>query len=253
MPLLGLIGYPLGHTFSPAYFKAKFNSLGLSNWSYEAFPIKSLHDLPAIINNHPDLVAFNVTIPYKTQILPFCDTISEAVEIIGASNLICISRNDDAIKMHAHNTDVIGFSQSLVNFIDQINGKAVIFGTGGSSKAVAFVLNQLNIDFDVVGRQSDLNYYNVDVSKYQLFINCTPVGMSSDIKGNEVLPLNYLEVSPNAFYFDLIYNPEETATLRAFKNRGVKVKNGLEMLHLQADAAWEIVQEHLFNNVHNTM
>ncbi len=253
MPLIGLIGYPLGHTFSPAYFKEKFKALGLNNWDYQAFPLERISDLPHLIESHSDMVAFNITIPYKSLVLPYCHSISNAVDIIGASNLVCIDRKGQDIKLNAFNTDVIGFKQSLVNFIDDFNGKAVVFGTGGSSKAIAYVLKELNIDFDVVGRQSEINYYNLDVTKYQLFINCTPIGMSSNSKTNDVLPIDFSQIPNMAYFYDLIYNPEVTATMKAFEKSNAKVKNGLEMLHLQADAAWDIIQQHLFDNLNNAV
>lgn len=253
MPLIGLIGYPLGHTFSPVYFKEKFKALGLSQWDYQAFPLESITDLPHLLEKHPDLVAFNVTIPYKSLVLPYCQSVSNAVEVIEASNLVCINRRGTELKLTAFNTDVIGFKISLVNFIDEFKGKAVVFGTGGSSKAIAYVLKELNIDFDVVGRQSEINYYNLDVSHYQLFINCTPLGLASNSKTIDVLPIDFSQIPNNAYFYDLIYNPEETSTMKAFKKANAKVKNGLEMLHLQADAAWDIIQKQLSDDLNNTM
>lgn len=255
MPLIGLIGYPLGHSFSPSYFKAKFSALGLSDWDYQLFPISSLTQLPELIEKQPDLLALNVTIPYKTAVLPFCHSLSEAVQVIGASNLLIIDRQHHDIQLHAHNTDVAGFKASLLKVMDQKPKNAVIFGTGGASKAAEFVLNDLNIPHITLGRNTQPNYDTMDIRQYNLFINCTPVGMyRSDAEyANEKLPVNYEAISSDSIFFDMVYNPTETAMMTAFKLRGAKAVNGLEMLHFQADAAWDIIQNFLANNLDNPM
>lgn len=255
MPLIGLIGYPLGHSFSPSYFKAKFVELGLNDWDYSLFPLTSLTQLPELIVKHPDLVALNVTIPYKTAVLPFCHSQSDAVEVIGASNLLLIDRRHEDIQLHAHNTDVEGFKKSLVKAIDINQKQALIFGTGGASKAAEFVLNDLHIPYTVIGRNTQPNYQNVNVSKYNLFINCTPVGMykSNADYAVEKLPIHYEAITSDSVFFDMVYNPTETAMMKAFMANGAIAVNGLEMLHLQADAAWKIIQDSLANNVDNTM
>jgi shikimate dehydrogenase len=255
MPLIGLIGYPLGHSFSPNYFKAKFSGLGLSNWDYQLFPIPSLTHLPDLIEKHPDLLALNVTIPYKTAVLPFCHSQSDAVEVIGASNLLIINRQGQDIQLHAQNTDVEGFKTSLLKNLDQTERNALIFGTGGASKAAEFVLNDLQIPHTIIGRNTQPNYDTLDIKQYNLFINCTPLGMYRSDKDyiNEKLPLKYEEVSANSIFFDMVYNPIETAMMRAFKAQGAKTVNGLEMLHLQADAAWDIIQDVLADNLDNPM
>ncbi len=255
MPLIGLIGYPLGHSFSPSYFKAKFEALGISDWEYQLFPIPSLTHLPELIEKHQDLVALNVTIPYKTAVLPFCYSLSDAVEVIGASNLLIIDRQHQDIRLHAHNTDVLGFKASLQNIIGPGQKKALIFGTGGASKAAEFVLNDLHIPHTIVGRNTQPNYDTIDLKQYNLFINCTPVGMyRSDTEyTNEKLPINYEAIPTDSIFFDMVYNPTETAMMTAFKLRGAKAVNGLKMLHLQADAAWNIIQDFLANHLDNPM
>ncbi len=255
MPLLGLIGYPLGHSFSPSYFKNKFELLGLKDWDYRLFPIPSLIHLPELIEQHTDLLAFNITIPYKTSILPFCASFSEAVEVIGAANLILIERTNNDTRLHAYNTDVIGFRKSLEQIIDNTEKQAVVFGTGGAAKAAVFVLNELRIPHIVIGRQTEVNYQNIDLIHYNLMINCTPVGMYSDsaIKSNDLLPLNYDNVQTGSIYFDMVYNPAETKMMNLMKSKGAIVKNGLDMLHYQADAAWEIIQNNLLNYMDHTM
>lgn len=255
MPLIGLIGYPLGHSFSPSYFKAKFAALGLNDWDYQLFPIPSLTHLPELIEKHKDLVALNVTIPYKTAVLPFCHSLSEAVEVIGASNLLIIDRKDQDIQLHAHNTDVDGFKTSLQKNLNQTSRNALIFGTGGASKAAEFVLNDLHITHTIVGRNTQPNYNTIDIQQYNLFINCTPVGMyrSDTDYANKKLPINYEAISSDSIFFDMVYNPAETSMMKAFNSKGAKAVNGLEMLHLQADAAWDIIQNFLADNLNNPM
>ncbi len=255
MPLLGLIGYPLGHSFSPSYFKNKFEQLGLEDWDYQLFPIPSLIHLPEVIEEHPDLLAFNITIPHKTAILPFCHSYSEAVEVIGAANLVLIDRQHSEIRLHAHNTDVIGFRKSLEQVLDNTDKHAVVFGTGGASKAAVFVLNELHIPHIVIGRQTNPNYQDIDLSQYNLFINCTPIGMYKITANSEIdtLPLIYDSIRQGSIYFDMVYNPEKTSMMTLMESKGARVKNGLDMLHFQADAAWEIIQNNLLDNMDNSM
>ena len=255
MPLIGLIGYPLGHSFSPGYFKAKFAALGLNDWDYQLFPIPSLTHLPELIEKQLDLVALNVTIPYKTAVLPFCHSLSEAVEVIGASNLLIIDRNEQDIQLHAHNTDVEGFKTSLQKNLNQTERNALIFGTGGAAKAAEYVLNELHIPNTTIGRNTFPNYDTIDIKSYNLFINCTPVGMYHSEKDymHEKLPVKYEEISAGSLFFDMVYNPTETAMMKAFKSQNATAVNGLEMLHLQADAAWDIIQKFLANNMDNAM
>jgi shikimate dehydrogenase len=239
MPLLGLIGYPLSHSFSPQFFKGKFESLGLTDWDYQLFPLPDITALPSLLDNH-ELIALNVTIPHKQSVLRFCTELSPEVKAIGAANLIIISRPDQhkAI-LKAHNTDYYGFSESLRHWYGAEEGKALILGTGGSSKAVQYALSIMNIHYDVVGRHSTLNYQNIELGDYKLIINCTPVGMK--YSESETLPLPYEQVHEGQFFYDLVYNPSETAMMKLFADKGVIVKNGLEMLHLQAERTWEIV------------
>lgn len=259
MPLIGLIGNPLSHSFSPEYFRKKFEKLNLKDWRYELFQLESLRDLPKLIEEQPELVAFNVTIPYKSAIIPFCEEISEEVEELGASNLILINRNRKTIdtdlsettfknntyeiSLSAFNTDIIGFKESLKSKINLSIGKALVMGTGGSSKAVGYVLAELNIPYIQVGRDSKIKYHELDLYEFGLIVNCTPVGMKRNgiAYENELLPLQYETAKKDAYFFDLVYNPETTAQMREFSKQGVKSFNGLEMLHLQADAAWKII------------
>jgi len=239
MPLLGLIGYPLGHTFSPTYFKQKFKAENISDWDYQAFPISDIGLLPDLIFSHPNLVGFNVTIPYKTEVLNFCFSQSAEVEAIGAANFILIEPTSKSLS--AYNTDFWGFAESLKTWYNG-NGKALVLGNGGSSKAIQYALKILQISFEVCSRKGGLNYSNIDLSKYDLVVNCTPVGMSGNTDNDGLLDLPYHQIGSAHYFYDLVYNPENTSMMQHFKANGAKVKNGLEMLHLQADRAWEMVK-----------
>lgn len=245
MPLLGLIGFPLEHSFSPEYFKEKFKSLLLEDWSYKAFPMENLNDLNSLILANPDLTAFNITIPHKQSILKHCQIVSEEVSDIGAANLVVIDRNDNGFQLLAFNTDYRGFRDSLIGAIQSPIRKAAILGNGGSSKAVAFALKSMDVQYDFIGRSSDIKYETADLSIYDLIVNCTPVGMwlLGGKHMDEYLPLQYDSIKKGILFYDLIYNPEETSMMKRFYEQGAIVKNGLEMLHLQADIGWDIVNE----------
>jgi shikimate dehydrogenase len=239
MPLLGLIGYPLAHSFSPAYFKLKFKEGNHIDWDYQVFPIPEIDQLPELIALHPNLIGFNVTIPHKTEVLKYCHILSEEVEEIGAANFILI--DPETKLLSAYNTDYWGFSQSLETWYTG-NGRALILGNGGSSKAIQYALKSLKILFDVCSMNGDLNYSNLDLSQYSLLVNCTPVGMSGNLNEKDCLDLPYHQINSSHNFYDLVYNPENTAMMQKFAAHGAKVKSGLEMLHLQADKAWEMLR-----------
>jgi shikimate dehydrogenase len=240
MPLLGLIGYPLAHTFSPAYFKQKFKDENHLDWDYQAFPLEYIESLPSLLDSQTELIGFNVTIPHKTGVLKYCHTLSEEVEKIGAANFILIDPKTKLLS--AYNTDYWGFADSLKAWYTG-NGRALVLGNGGSSKAIQYALEILQIPFDVCSRMGELNYSNIDLSRYQLLVNCTPVGMSGVTQdGNGELNLPYQQINRTHFFYDLVYNPERTIMMEHFAAQGAVVKNGLEMLHLQADKAWEMVK-----------
>jgi shikimate dehydrogenase len=244
MPLLGLIGYPLSHSFSQEYFRKKFRDLQLHDWDYQLFPIKNISELPGIIRQNEDLQALNVTIPHKQSVLSYCDSLSEEVKAIGAANLLLIDRMNSKPALKAFNTDSPAFAESLRTWYKDKNGKALVLGNGGSSKAIQYALQKMNIGFDVTGRSLDLDFESVDLSLYELVINCTPLGMNkpgTDFE-NELLPLNYEQVHAGQYFYDLVYNPAETAMMKQFARRGATVRNGLEMLHLQADLGWGVVR-----------
>ena len=242
MKLYGLIGYPLGHSFSKKYFTNKFKREGLIDCSYELFPINSIKELPSLINSQPYLKGFNVTIPYKQQVLKYVTETSEAVKEIGAANVIKI----DGDKIVAFNTDVIGFKESLIQKLMPFHKKALILGTGGSSNAVQYVLRNLGMEFLLVSTthqpSSEIISYSMIneniMSDHTLIINCTPVGMEPN---NSDLPnLPYQFISHKHYLFDLIYNPEKTSFLQKGEQMGAIIQNGYEMLVLQAEESWNI-------------
>lgn len=245
MPLLGLIGFPLEHSFSPEYFREKFKSLKLEGWSYKAFPMETLNELDTFVLSNPELTAFNITIPHKQSIVEHCQIVSEEVNEIGAANLVIIDRNDNGYQLLAFNTDYSGFRDSLKGTTITPIRKAAILGTGGSSKAIAFALKSIDVQFDFIGRTAEITYDSADLSIYDLIINCTPVGMwkADGEHIDELLPLRYETIKNEVLFYDLIYNPVETAMMKRFSEQGAMVKNGLEMLHLQADIGWDIINE----------
>ena len=239
--LFGLIGYPLSHSFSKRYFNDKFRKEALNDYYYELFPLKNVDELHSLILNQPRLMGLNVTIPYKKVVIPFLDEIEVEAQTIGAVNTIRIREG----KLKGFNTDVYGFEQSLVKKMDSsIHQRALILGTGGAAQAVAFVLNKCQIPFKFVSRRKDendcLGYSDLNevMDDYQIIINTTPLGMSPAIDSKPNLP--YDKINGHHLLYDLVYNPAETAFLKEGNKRGAATINGLEMLHLQAEKAWEI-------------
>jgi shikimate dehydrogenase len=235
----GLIGYPLTHSFSPAYFSNKFRQEGIDA-AYEKLEIKTIAAFPELIKVRPEIKGLNVTIPYKQSVIPFLDELSEEARAIGAVN--CISFNDGRLK--GHNTDVIGFEKSFLPLLRPQHQKALVLGTGGSSLAVRYVLDRLNIPYQLVSRTKSptaITYQEVNeaiLKEYLILINTTPVGMFPDVE--KCPPIPYAALSRSYLLYDLIYNPAETKFLALGKMHGAYIKNGWEMLQLQADASWQI-------------
>ena len=237
----GLIGYPLSHSFSQRYFTEKFEKEGISGCSYTNFPIASINELSGVLND-PDLRGLNVTIPYKQQVIPFLTTLSPVVEAIGACNCI---RIDGAVRT-GYNTDVVGFEKSLVKKLASHHQQALVLGSGGASKAVEWVLQQMGIAYRLVSRQprpdtGDLGYDDLDaglLACYTLIVNTTPLGMYPKVK--ECPPLPYEAIGPRHYLYDLVYNPDRTLFLQRGEARGAVVENGHEMLVLQAEESWRI-------------
>ena len=240
MRAFGLIGYPLGHSFSKKYFSDKFEREGIAGNIYELYPIERIGQLEDLLLSNPDLSGLNVTIPYKEQVIAYLDDMSPVVEEIGACN--CIHIQDG--RLMGHNTDVIGFSKSLLPKLKPHHNKALLLGTGGSSKAVAYTLKELGIPFLQVSRTpvgGMIGYEDIDQSlleTHTLLINTTPVGMYPDIEKAPAIPYQF--IGAGHYLFDLVYNPERTRFLQEGALRGATVENGSDMLVIQAEASWEI-------------
>ena len=235
----GLLGKNLGLLFSKGYFTEKFKKLELKDHSYENFDIQTISEFPNIIQNNR-LKGLNVTIPYKEQILSFLDEIDEKAKKIGAVNTIKFAENG----LHGFNTDIFGFEESIKPFLKAHHNKALILGTGGASKAIRFVLEELGITYNYVSRSSNpttLDYSLLDkpiLEEHTVIINCTPLGTFPEIQNKPNIPYQYL--NKNHLLFDLVYNPLKTKFLRLGEEKGASVCNGLKMLELQADKSWEI-------------
>jgi len=240
MSKLGLLGKNISYSFSKAYFTEKFENEGLPH-IYENFDIDSISDLPTILKNNPDLVGLNVTIPYKEQVIQFLDEIDQEAKEIKAVNTITISLSG---KLKGYNTDVYGFKNSLEPLLKPNHTNALILGTGGASKAVAFTLKKLDINFEFVSRSNKLAKYTYSelteeiINAYPIIINCSPVGTHPNV--NECPDIPYDGITSDHLLFDLIYNPLQTKFLICGELKGATISNGLKMLELQAEKAWEI-------------
>lgn len=238
MKKFGLIGKSLTHSFSKKYFEDKFKKLNLFNHTYDLIELQNLNAVKKHIFEN-DYIGLNVTIPYKEEIMSHLDFISEEAKIIGAVNTIKVENG----MLKGYNSDYYGFQNSLLNFIPHNKIKALIFGTGGASKAVAKALDDLNILYLKVSRikkDKSITYSEVNselISKHKLLINTTPLGTYPEI--DQCIEIDYEGVSENHFCYDLIYNPKETKFLNNCFYKGAKIKNGIEMLELQAEKAWE--------------
>ncbi len=237
--LYGIIGYPLSHSFSPAYFKKKFADQ-LIDAVYEPFPLTGIDQFAPLLAAHPQLAGLNVTIPYKESVIPCLDEIDPVVSEIGAVNCISIMNG----RTIGFNTDVVGFELSLIPLLQPQHTDALVLGTGGSSKAVAYVLKQLGISFRFVSRTTKdgcLSYNGLDagiINAHKLIINTTPLGMYPAVDGMPPIPFD--AIGQQHLLYDLIYNPDETRFLQQGMMNGAAIKNGFEMLQLQAEAAWDI-------------
>lgn len=235
--LFGLIGRNIAYSFSAGYFTEKFERMNL-NCQYQNFDLDDISEFPKILTKNPK--GLNVTIPYKESIIPFLDELSATAQKIGAVNTIAFKHG----RLVGHNTDYFGFQKSLEAILKPDHKKALILGTGGASKAIAFALGNLGIDFTAVSRNprgSEISYQDIDQAVFglhQLVINTTPVGTSPDTDGFPLIPYQYF--TPEHIAYDLIYNPAETQFLKHAKKHGAVTINGLKMLELQAEKAWEI-------------
>ncbi|MFA5298679.1 MAG: shikimate dehydrogenase [Lutibacter sp.] len=238
----GIIGKDISYSFSRKYFLEKFKKMGLNNCQYYNFDIPEIEEFPFILyQKKEDFRGLNVTIPYKEAIIKYLDKVDSEAQKIGAVNTIKVTDDD---KLIGYNTDAYGFQKSIEPLLKSHHKKALILGTGGASKAIAFSLNKLNIAYKFVSRNEIENGYtyamlNAEImDDYSIIVNCTPVGTHPNIDNAPAIPYQYL--SDQHLLYDLIYNPAETEFLQKGKKHGASIKNGLEMLELQAEKSWEI-------------
>lgn len=245
MKIFGLIGYPLGHSFSKGYFAEKFKNEHINDCVYNNYPIDSIEKIRQVIDDNPGFAGLNVTIPYKEQVIPFLNTIDPEAKEIGAVNTIKIQHTPSGKILSGFNTDVYGFETSLKPLLGNQHKKALILGTGGASKAIKYILNKFGVSYISASieelKENEIRYSDISkemISERLLIINATPLGTYPKVDTCPDIPYEY--ITPHHVLFDLVYNPEETLFLKKGKERGARGKNGLEMLHLQAEKAWNI-------------
>ena len=242
MDKYGLIGYPLVHSFSISYFNEKFESEGIDA-VYENYEIPTIEQLPEVLDTNPELRGLNVTIPYKEKVISYLDSLSPEASEIGAVNVIKVEHKGKKTILKGYNSDVIGFTRSIEPLLDSYHKKALILGTGGASKAIEFGLRSLKLETLKVsrtGKDGAIRYTDITpemMKEYNVIVNCTPCGMFPH--ADECPDLPYEAMDNHTLLYDLIYNPDETLFLTKGKKQGAVIKNGLEMLLLQAFASWE--------------
>ena len=242
MDKYGLIGYPLGHSFSKNYFNEKFENENIDA-QYINFDIPNIENLVEVLDLNPELKGLNVTIPYKEKVISYLDYISPEARAIGAVNVIRVSHKGKDTILRGYNSDVIGFTKSIEPLLERFHKKALILGTGGASKAINYGLKSLGLETVFVSRfkrPGTIQYEDVTpdvVKEYNVIVNCTPVGMYPNVEQCPKLP--YEAMDQHTLLYDLIYNPDETLFMHNGSEHGATVKNGLEMLLLQAFASWE--------------
>jgi len=244
MKKLGLIGYPLGHSFSKKYYLGKFEKENIQHIDYELYPIERIAEFPSIFMNK-DFYGVNVTIPYKIEVMDYLNELSEEAKAIQAVNCIRITHlADGSTYLKGYNTDAYGFEASLKPLLKEHDKKALILGNGGAAKAVMYALDQLRIAYKLVSRTKQADNYTYDeldasiLAEHTVIVNCSPVGTFPNITESPALPYEY--INDKHLFYDLIYNPEETSFLKKGKEKGARIKNGYEMLLLQAEKNWEI-------------
>lgn len=237
----GLLGRNINYSFSRGYFTEKFKNENIEGCSYENFDIPDIAEFPLIIENNSDIFGINVTIPYKEQVMQYMDEMSEKAARIGAVNTIKFTKEG---KLKGYNTDYYGFMESIKPLLESHHKNALILGTGGASKGVAFALEELGIDYTFVSRTANENVLAYDkinadtFDNYQIVINSSPVGTSPNVDEFPLIPYEYF--TANHIAYDLVYNPLETQFLKKAKEKGAKTKNGQDMLVYQAEKSWEI-------------
>jgi shikimate dehydrogenase len=244
LKLYGLFGYPLSHSFSKKYFTEKFAKEGITDCVYENFESRNAVDIRNIVADKKDLLGLNVTIPHKQQVVNAMDWLDDTARAIQAVNCVKIIRSENGYKLNGYNTDAYGFEKAITPFLKPHHTKALILGTGGSSKAVAYTFNKLNIAFSFVWRNDLFKGFTYDglneevITAHTIIVNTTPLGMYPDVDTSPPIPYEHL--SGKHLLFDLTYNPPETLFLRKGKAQGATAVNGMDMLIHQAEKSWEI-------------
>lgn len=239
----GLLGYPLGHSFSRKFFLNKFKEEGIEA-DFDNYELESASDMEGIILGNSDLKGFAITIPHKQSVIEMLDETDDAIDSIGAVNCVKIDRYAGQVSLKGYNTDAIGFEESFKEFLKPTHKKALVLGTGGASKAVEFVLTKLGIEYEMVSRtktETILCYEDITTEKIgevQVIVNTTPLGMKPKIDTCPDLP--YSSLTAQHYCYDLVYNPEETLFLSQAKEQGAAIKCGMDMLEIQAEANWHI-------------
>ena len=240
----GLIGYPLGHSFSKSFFTEKFKNEKIDDVVYLNFPLKKIEDFKPLCKSDQEIMGFNVTIPYKESIIKHLDALSDGAREVQAVNTVCYCKKSNVRALVGHNTDVDGFRKSLNENIKEIPKQAVILGTGGSSKAIAFVLREMDVNIIRVSSSMKENSISYDelskdiIESSQLIVNTTPLGMFPNTDDCPDIPYDLL--NDKHLLFDLVYNPKETLFMRRGKDQGAHVVNGYQMLVYQAESSWAI-------------
>jgi len=244
MRTFGLIGYPLAQSFSQKYFTNKFENENIDA-RYLNFEIPSINELPQVLSHHPYIAGFSITIPHKEAIFELLDDIDESARRIGAANVVKVDWDNKKPILKGYNTDLIGFTNSIKPLLKKHHRKALILGTGGAAKAIAHAFELMGIQYIYVSRKrsnaNSITYQELDeklLKEYTVIVNCTPLGMFPNI--NECPDIPYHLINENHLLYDLTYNPEITLFMQKGIKNGASAKNGLEMLHLQAEAAWDI-------------
>lgn len=244
MKKLGLIGFPLGHSFSKKYYLQKFATEDIQGIDYDLYPLPNIEQLPSLYTNDDLFYGFNVTIPYKQSVMPYLTDLSPEASAINAVNCVKILRKGSQLRLIGYNTDAYGFEASLLPLVKPHHKEAIILGNGGAAKAVMYVLKKLKIPFTIISRQpaaGDLSYEELrskNLQDYPIIINCSPVGTYPHV--DQCPAINYDQLSVDHLLYDLVYNPAETLFLKKGNEKGAVTKNGEEMLVLQAEKNWEI-------------
>lgn len=240
MKIYGLLGFPLSHSFSKSFFREKFEKEGISDCRYENFSVENIEKAVAYLKNLKKLSGFNITIPHKRNIMKFLDEASPVCRKIQSCNCVKITNG----VWSGHNTDITGFSESISPLLKPLHARALVFGTGGASRAITYALEELGVQYQLVSRKPSREVMTYDdltpeiIHTHHILINTTPVGQFPDIE--KAIPIPYEGITSMHLAYDLIYNPEETLFLKKAKSQGATVVNGKEMLIIQAEESWRI-------------